>query len=173
MCALLLLAPLLQPLTPPPASGGLGVTGRVIRDLAVQQITLEVIAEANLVPSAPGQTRIEVDPTRVPITYDLEQPGSGYVVAKGEPSTTFVLSFPRSVDLTHVVDGSILQVSYLIAHSAINQPMSADLVREVTQEFRLNDIGEYHFWFGGSVDVSNATGGQYDGDFFMEVSYRF
>ena len=157
----------------PPASGTMSVSGRVVRDLSAQNITLEVVADVNLVATQPGQTVIEIDPTRISVTSDPDLPGSGYVVAKGEPNSTFVLSFPRFVELTHVDDGSILFVEYVIAHNRVNEPSNADFVRQVTEEFRLNASGEYHFWFGGRVNIANATGGQYDGDFFMEVSYRF
>jgi len=165
--------PLLLAASSPPASGTLSVTGRIVRDLSVQNISLEVIADVNLKATQPGQTVIEIDPTRVPVTGDPELPGSGYVVAKGEPNTTFVLSFPRFVELTHVEDGTVLLVEYVIAHNRVNEQLNADFVRQVTEEFQLNASGEYHFWFGGRVNIANATGGQYDGDFFMEVSYRF
>lgn len=157
----------------PPASGTIAVSGRIVRDLSVQNITIEVIADVNLKATQPGQTIIEIDPTRTAVTSDPDLPGSGYAVAKGEPNSTFVLSFPRFVELTQVEDGTVLLVEYVIAHNRVNEPLNASFVRQVTEEFQLNATGEYHFWFGGRVDIANATGGQYDGDFFMEVSYRF
>lgn len=173
MLCLWLILPVVAVEANPPASGMIAVTGRVIRDMTAQNITLEVVADANLVATQPGQTFIEIDPTRISVTSDPDLPGSGYVVAKGEPNTAFVLTFPRIVEMTHIDDGTILEVEYLIAHNRLNEPSNADFVRQVTEEFRLNASGEYHFWFGGRVDITNATGGQYDGDFFMEVSYRF
>lgn len=154
------------------ANISISVSGRVIQDLSVQNITIDVIADVNLVAEDPEQSTIEIDPTQNPVTFDPEFAGSGYVVAKGEPATDFLLSFPRTVELTNVSDGSLLIIEYIVAHNSVNDQQSSDFVREVTQEFTLNSDGEYHFWFGGRVDITNVTDGEYEGDFYMDVEYK-
>lgn len=155
----------------PQVNASLTISGRVIQDLSAQNIQIELLADVNLV-AEPGQAIIEIDPITTSITSDPELPGSGFALAKGEPGATFVITFPRWVELTNVNDNSTLLVQYLIAHnSSIDQPTSIR-VREVAEEFTLNANGEYYFWFGGSVDITGITSGEYEGDFFMEVEYK-
>lgn len=148
------------------------VSGRVIQDLSVQNITIDVVADVNLVAEDPDQSVIEIDPTEDAVAFDTEFAGVGYVVAKGEPDTEFLLSFPRTVELTSTTDGSLLIIEYVVAHNSANEQQGADYVREVTQEFTLNSDGEYHFWLGGRVDISDVTDGDYEGEFFMDVEYK-
>lgn len=152
-------------------SASISVSGRVIQSLSAQNIIIDVLANVNLVATEPNQAFIEIDPTVVPVTFDDDLLGTGFAVAIGEPGTKFFINFPREVVLTNNVDGNILIIEYDIAHNQVNEQQNANRIRQISEEFILNDNGEYYFWFGGKVDIRNVTDGEYMGDFFMEVEY--
>lgn len=147
------------------------VSGTVIQDLSAQNIILDIEQEVNFVPENDNETVLVVDPVSDPVTFDPAFAGSGFAVAKGEPGARFTISFPSVIELTHAEEGSVLILEYFVAHSPTDDQQSAERVRQVSEEFVLNSEGEYYFWFGGRVDVSDAVDGEYDGDLFLEVEY--
>lgn len=157
-------------------SSGLGsttitVSGLVIQDLSVQNIIIEIQEEVNFVPENDGQTLLVVNPLEDPVTFDPAFAGSGFAVAKGEAGAGFTISFPLTIELMNTENGTVITLEYIVAHSPQDNQQGAELVKQVSEEFVLNSEGEYYFWFGGRVDISEASEGEYEGDLFLEVEY--
>ena len=149
----------------------ISVSGTVVRDLSSQNIIVDIQEEVNFVPENDSETVLVVDPVSDPVTFDPAFAGSGFAVAKGEPNARFTIAFPLRIELTHNENDNVIILEYIVTHSPRDDQQSAERVRQVSEEFVLNSEGEYYFWFGGRVDVSDATDGEYSGDLFLEVEY--
>lgn len=152
-------------------SATITITGEVIQQLGAQNITLEIKNEVNFVLDDHEKQSIIVDPITTPPTYDPEFSGSGYIVAKGEPYASFRLSFSQNIILRNPEDGNLVTVEYLISSNDFDEQASSSYVKEITPEFTLNENGEFHFWIGGRISLTDLTEGLYEGEFLLDLEY--
>lgn len=145
------------------------ISGNVIASTGGQNILFDTIYEVHFEQLRAGQTLITVDPITDFATADA---GAGYVVAKGAPNAQFQLTFSRQVVLRHATErDNVLIVNYLLSANSTAEQENSAYVLEAAPTFRLNTDGEFHFWVGGQVDISNAIRGEYEGEFTLEVEY--
>ncbi len=145
------------------------ITGNVVARTGGENILFDTIYDVNFRQTRPEQTMITVDPITDLATVDE---GAGYVVAKGAPNAQFQLTFSRQVVLRHITErDNKLTVNYLLSANSIDEQENADYVLEAAPTFRMNEDGEFHFWVGGQVDISNTIRGEYEGEFILEVEY--
>jgi hypothetical protein len=160
--------PTLKAQTSTEASSGIRIIGTVIPTMGGENIIFDTIYEVHFEQEFVGDNAIVVDP----IT-DIANPesGSGYVVAKGQPNAEFQLNFSRQIVMRHSNGTSVLVVNYLLSSNNIDEQENSVYVQEVSPRFRLNSDGEYHFWIGGQVNITDAEEGEYFGEFILEVEY--
>lgn len=145
------------------------ISGNVIARTGGENILFDTIYEVHFEQLRAGQTLITVDPITDFATADA---GAGYVVAKGAPNAQFQLTFSRQVVLRHATErDNVLIVNYLLSANSTAEQENSAYVLEAAPTFRLNTDGEFHFWVGGQVDISNAIRGEYEGEFTLEVEY--
>lgn len=149
-------------------SGSIRVVGTVVPSLGGENIIFDIIYEPNFDHSFERDTRIVLDPVTDLATGET---GAGYFVARGLPGAVFQLNFPREIKLRHVETGTRVMVRYLLSANSLDEQESSDYVLRVSPRFRLNEDGEFHFWIGGEIDVTDAPEGEYTGDFTLEVEY--
>ncbi len=98
-------------------------------------------------------------------------PQAGIMRASGNPGAQIRVSYiPEMVIARREGEGSITFVYQISGFEGDNQRES-ELLDQIERELRFNDEGEFYFYIGGTVDLSNALPGNYDGEFTMEIEY--
>lgn len=145
------------------------ISGNVVTRTGGENILFDTIYDVNFEQTRPEETLLTVDPITDLAAADA---GAGFVVAKGAPNAEFKLTFSRQVMLRHLTErGNVLVVNYLLSANSVPEQENAAYVLEAAPTFRLNTDGEFFFWVGGQVDISNALRGDYEGEFTLEVEY--
>lgn len=139
------------------------VTGKVVASLEGQAILIESVSVPVFEQENIDDTEITVDP--------ISSSGAGFLIAKGESNRVFQAVFPSVITLTNLESNSPLNVRITISHNSTVEQSSSSYVREEVSSFTLNENGEYYFWFGGAITISEVEEGGYDGDFTLEVEY--
>jgi hypothetical protein len=60
---------------------------------------------------------------------------------------------------------------YQIAGSTIDYQITSEILRNDNRNVRFNTEGRFYLWIGGTVDVSLAKPGAYQGEFTIEIEY--
>jgi len=139
-------------------SYSIGVSARV-----VQSIEMVTMRNMQFGPLQPGQNKILIDPL-----LDSE---TGKMIATGNPNARIRVSFLRERILTRTDGTETLTFTYEIAGNDQDDQSSAELLQSDNRNLDLNEEGEYYFWIGGQVNIEDATPGNYNGDFTIEVEY--
>lgn len=111
----------------------------------------------------PGQQEISISP--------LRDPNAGKMVASGIPDERIRVSFLREWQLTNDQGGEPLTFSYRVAGNSIDDQNTSELLETNNRNLRFNSEGEFYFWIGGRVNISNASPGNYEGEFTIEIEY--
>lgn len=98
-------------------------------------------------------------------------PQAGIMRASGNPGAQIRVSYiPEMVIARREGEGSITFIYQISGFEGDNQRES-ELLDQIERELRFNENGEFYFYIGGTVDLSNALPGNYDGEFTMEIEY--
>ncbi len=98
-------------------------------------------------------------------------PQAGIMRASGNPGAQIRVSYiPEMVIARREGEGSITFLYQISGFEGDNQRES-ELLDQIERELRFNDEGVFYFYIGGTVDLSNALPGNYDGEFTMEIEY--
>jgi hypothetical protein len=128
-----------------------------------QAITMETISNINFGRVTPGMTEIYINPR--------SDNGAGVMRISGSPNMIIRISFLETRELTRVGGGESIFFRYEVSGAqAENQFLSEPMTRE-NRQISLSDNGEFYFWIGGRLDLTNITFGQYEGEFTMEIDY--
>ncbi len=96
---------------------------------------------------------------------------AGVMRASGNPGAQIRVSYiPEMVIARREGEGSITFVYQISGFEGDNQRES-ELLDQIERELRFNEDGVFYFYIGGTVDLSNALPGNYDGEFTMEIEY--
>jgi hypothetical protein len=159
---LLLMAPAL-----PVAAQGSDETVRV--SLRVEAVLLEAGIEVVTLRDmqfdrvAPSDIEVSINP--------LFDAGAAVMRAVGRPNTPIRLTFAREQRLIHADGGPALTFYYEISGSPSDDQFTAQLLDLADAPHEFSSTGEFFFWVGGRVNITEAVPGQYIGDFVMEVEY--
>ena len=96
---------------------------------------------------------------------------SGKMRAEGRPNAEVRISFLQQRELTRVGGNETLTFYYRVAGNDLDDQPSSEILDLENRDFELNDDGEYYFWIGGQVDITDAVAGAYDGEFTVEIEY--
>lgn len=149
-------------------SSSIRVTGSVVAALGGRSILIETIYNPSFQTENIDDNQIIVDP----ISDEAGSAGgAGLMVAKGEPRSEFQVVMPDEITLINSETNCAVKVNVDISHNVQMEQSSSDYVRNSITSFTLNETGEYYFWLGGSIDITNLEEGPYKGNFLLEVEY--
>jgi hypothetical protein len=98
-------------------------------------------------------------------------PQAGIMRARGNPGAQIRVSYlPEMVIERREGEGTITFFYEISGFEGDNQRES-ELLDQIERELRFNADGVFYFYIGGTVDLSNALPGNYDGEFTMEIEY--
>lgn len=96
---------------------------------------------------------------------------SGKMRAEGRPNAEVRISFLQQRELTRIGGNETLTFYYRVAGNDMDDQPSSEILDLENRDFELNEDGEYYFWIGGQVDITDAVAGAYDGEFTVEIEY--
>lgn len=140
------------------ASTDISISASVIRSLEL--ITVNSITFGN---TQPGQIEVSVDP--------VNDPNAGFMVALGTPEADFRLDYLEERRLINTSREGFITFVYRISTNTIEDQSSSVLMNYEDRNLRFNEDGTYYIWVGGLVNLENATPGDYEGDFTIEIDY--
>ncbi|PKD44187.1 hypothetical protein [Rhodohalobacter barkolensis] len=114
---------------------------------------------------------------------DIEQEGSeirvdpifgersGKMVARGTPNAEFRVDYIRQRELVNLDGEGIIFFNYEVAGNGIDDQETAELLDQDIRDLQFNEEGEFYFWIGGTIDLSDVNPGSYQGEFTIEIEY--
>lgn len=96
---------------------------------------------------------------------------AGHMKAVGISNASVQVTFYRQRELAQASGPGILSFNYQVAINSEPDQSTAELIQSDDRNFQLNEKGEIFIWIGGTVDISNARPGSYQGDFTLEIEY--
>jgi hypothetical protein len=96
---------------------------------------------------------------------------AGVMVVKGRPDASFRISFAPVVQIQNSSGKGSLTLKYeMYGYSSDNQGAS-EPIDAAARTLKINSSGQYYFWLGGLIDISQARPGKYEGEFTLEIEY--
>lgn len=111
----------------------------------------------------PGQREIYVNP--------INSVNAGFMIAVGTPEAEFRLFYLPERELTQIDGDGALTFEYEISGNDIEDQATSELLDADNRNIRFNSEGRYYIWVGGRVNLENASPGNYEGDFTIEIDY--
>jgi hypothetical protein len=96
---------------------------------------------------------------------------AGKLLVKGKANTSIRLTYLNEIALVNSAGDGTLVCNYVVSgYKSDNQQASQplDMVERVVQ---FNEKGEFYLWLGGTVDLTRARPGNYDGEFTIQIEY--
>lgn len=129
----------------------------------IDSINMTTIRDMRFGDVQPGQEEIDISP--------VNDPTAGKMVATGMPEARIRVSFLREWELTNDRDGESLTFFYRVAGNTADDQGTAELLQTDNRDLYFNADGEFYFWIGGRVNITNASPGTYEGEFTIEIEY--
>ena len=98
-------------------------------------------------------------------------PEAGIMRARGAPGALIRVSYLEEMEVTRREGPGKLFFVYEVSGYAGDNQRESELLDQIERELRLNDEGEFFFFIGGRVDLTEALPGNYDGEFTIEIEY--
>jgi homoserine acetyltransferase len=98
-------------------------------------------------------------------------PQAGIMLARGNPGAQIRVSYLSEMVIERREGEGTITFNYEISGFEGDSQRESELLDQIERELRFNDNGEFYFYIGGTVDLSNALPGNYDGEFTMEIEY--
>ena len=139
-------------------SAEVNISANVIR--SIELITVNSITFGD---TQPGQIEVSVDP--------INDPNAGFMIAIGTPEADFRLDYLQERRLINTTGEGFITFVYRISTNTFEDQGSSELMDYEDRNLRFNTSGRYYIWVGGLVNLENATPGNYEGDFTIEIDY--
>ncbi len=101
----------------------------------------------------------------------VENPYAGHLVAIGIANADIRIEYLPERILTQPDGDGVITFNYQIAGSDIDNQITSELLLNDNRNFQFNNEGRFYLWIGGTVDVSQAKPGSYQGEFTIEIEY--
>ena len=101
----------------------------------------------------------------------VTSPNAGKMVAFGTPNSDIRISYQQTLELTHTQGAETLTFTYQVAGNRQEDQGTAERLDIDNRDFSFNEKGEFFLWIGGTVNISTATPGNYQGEFTLEIDY--
>lgn len=129
----------------------------------ISSIEMITIQSMQLEQAEAQNNRIQLDPQ--------SSPNAGKMIAIGVPNTEIRLSFLERRELTRRNGSESLIFDYELAGNTQDDQSTAEILDSENRDLEFNSEGRFYIWIGGSVDISTATPGNYQGEFTLEIDY--
>ena len=128
-------------------------------------IELETISDMGIIDAQRTQegTEIYINPV-----FD---PQAGIMRARGNPGAQIRVSFLEEMEVTRREGPGVIIFTYEISGFPGDNQRESELLTLIEHELHFNEGGEFYFYIGGRVDLSEALPGNYDGEFTLEIEY--
>lgn len=129
----------------------------------IETINMTTIRDMRFGDVQPGQQEINISP--------VNDPNAGKMIASGTPEARIRVSFLQEWELSNDRGGESLTFFYRVAGNTSDDQSTAELLQTDNRDLYFNSDGEFYFWIGGRVDITNASPGNYEGEFTIEIEY--
>lgn len=129
----------------------------------ISSIKMVTIKSIDLAEAEPVNEIIRVNPRT--------SSNAGKIVAMGAPNSDIRISYLEQRELSHRRSSSTLLFNYKVAGNNQDDQSSSKLLDHENREFKFNKEGKFYLWIGGSVDISTAVPGNYQGEFTLDIEY--
>ncbi|MEX0723635.1 MAG: hypothetical protein WD357_09485 [Gracilimonas sp.] len=140
------------------------ITATVNVSAEVQQsidiVTVSTMQFGNM---QPGQREIYVNP--------INSANAGYMIAFGTPEAEFRLNYLPERELNQIDGDGTLTFTYEISGNSEEEQTTSELLELDNRNIRFNSEGLFYIWVGGRINLENASPGNYEGDFTIEIDY--
>lgn len=131
-----------------------------VMEASIELITLRNIQFTN---AQPSQHTLDISP--------VSDDRAGLMKAMGRPNAPIRVSFQNRWEVNNSSGRGRLVFNYKIAGNTENVQSTSELLNYDNRDLNFNSDGEFFFWIGGNVDISQALPGKYQGEFTIEVEY--
>ncbi len=132
-----------------------------------ESISLDIITLQNMTIKpddvVEGQNAIYVSP--------ITGVNAGLMLLKGNPNAGVNIHYQPEEFIYSKSDDDYLTIKYVMSGYEERIQKASTLLETADVFVKLSDVGEYYLWVGGLIDISNATGGRFSGEFVFEISY--
>lgn len=129
----------------------------------ISSIEIVTIQSMDLSGAETTNDRIQINPQN--------SSNAGKMIAIGNPNSDIRISFLQQRELSRVQGSGTLLFNYEVAGNNQDDQASAEPLNRENRDFELNQNGRFYLWIGGSVDISTAAPGNYEGEFTLDIEY--
>ena len=129
----------------------------------ISSIEMITIQSMQLSGSEARNNQIQINPQ--------QSANAGKMIAIGNPNSEIRISFLEQRELTQQNSAESLLFDYQVAGNTQDDQSTAEILDRENRDFEFNSEGRFYIWIGGSVDISTATPGNYQGEFTLEIDY--
>lgn len=129
----------------------------------ISTIEMITIQSMNLTKEEAVNNHIQINPQN--------SANAGKMIAIGTPNSDIRISFLEQRELTRQRGTESLLFNYRVAGNSQDDQSTAEILGQENRDFEFNEQGRFYLWIGGSVDISTASPGNYQGEFTLEVEY--
>lgn len=129
----------------------------------ISTIEMITIQSMNLTKAKEINNVITIDP--------LNSSSAGKMIVVGNPGSDIRISYLEQHELTRKQGSETLQFNYRVAGNTEDDQSTAELLDHENRDFEFNEQGRFYLWIGGSVDISAASPGNYEGEFTVDIEY--
>ncbi len=129
----------------------------------VSTIEIVTIQSMNLSEAESVNEQIQINPQT--------SSNAGKMIAMGTPNSEIRISFLQQRELTSEQGAESLFFNYEVAGNTEDDQSTAEILDQENRDFELNNNGRFYLWIGGSVDISTAPPGNYQGEFTLDIEY--
>ncbi len=139
-------------------SATVSTSARVVH--SIELVTIKTLSIGSL---QPGQVEIYVNP--------INNVNAGFMIAQGIPGAEFRLNYLPQRELTQIDGDGTLIFTYEISGNSVENQSTSEILEYDNRSLEFNEEGRYYIWIGGRINLENATPGNYEGDFTIEIDY--
>lgn len=128
-------------------------------------IQLETISEMGIIDASFLQDGLEI------YINPVFDPEAGIMRATGMPNAQIRVSYIAEEIVSRREGPGTLNFVYSVSGYPGDNQRESELLELIEHEMHFNERGEFYFWIGGRIDLSDAQPGNYDGEFTIEIEY--
>lgn len=129
----------------------------------VDAIEMSTLANITLGSASIGSEEVFINPQ--------SDENSGKLLVTGRPNATIRITYTAQQALSRIGGPESLTFVYFLSGNANDNQLNSETIDVARTDMRLGSNGRFYIWIGGMVNLQNATFGQYEGEFSVEIEY--
>lgn len=98
-------------------------------------------------------------------------PQAGIMRARGNPGAQVRVTYVEEMEVSRREGPGSIVFTYEVSGYPGDNQRESELLTLIEHELQFNEDGEFYFFIGGYIDLSNALPGNYDGEFTVNIEY--